>query len=794
MSGALSHLVVAELCDDVPGASCGRQFAAWGARVVVVEEPGGSLLRKASPLATAGDGDMSLLWEHLAAGKECLAVHPGEANPALDRLLDRADIVVTDWQSHRLEAAGIPVSNLARDRVVVELSPFGKEGPYHTFQATDLVLQALSGFMVLNGLREREPLKAAGTMVTQAIGVSAFVAALAALHDRAGYGRGQSVEVACFEALASLVPLLRSEYSGADDVRQGAPISGTFMFECRDGFVSLNPNASRNWEDLMIGLGVDAQSRPPEVAQSPVDPIVARKFVAETLRDHSAEEVFNRLNELRIPCGLVNGPLELLRDRHLRARDYFVPVEHPDLGEVELPGPPARMSLTPMERPAAPRPLTTELPPREPLSLAGAASRGAPPLAGVRVVDLTAAWLGPYATMLLADLGADVIKVEAPHRPDGWRGAAVVGARSPWSSSPVNPEAHPWNANSNFNSVNRNKRGLALDLTKEEGRRILLDLVEKADILMENFTPRVMANFGLTFDALHERNPRLVMVSFSGYGDSGPYRDYRANGATTDTTCGWASMTGYAGGPPTMMGTMEADPVSGLQMAATALVALAHARRTGQGQHVEGSMLEACVAYVGDEVLLAQVTGENPLRQGNRHRDFVPHGLFACAGDDAWVAIAVRDDHDWAALAAVTGLGDERFSTLAGRRSHVEQIEERLAAWTRDRAAGDVMTSLQAAGVPAGVLQNYTAVLRDPHLRDRQWFQPVDHPDMGRHDYNGFPWRFSATPPVVRKAPPRVGEDSEQVLRTDLALPAPEIARLYDAGVIRTIVAKGDTA
>ncbi|MFN8559680.1 MAG: CoA transferase [Dehalococcoidia bacterium] len=724
---------------------------------------------------------------------------------SLRRRIAGADALVTDWPAARLQAAGIAPAEVARSRVVMMLSPFGADGPYAGFQATDLVLQALSGFMVLNGVPEREPLKAAGSMAAQAIGVSAFVGALAALREREESGRGQIVEVCCYEALTSLVPLLRSEYSGVDAVRQGGPVSGTFMFACRDGWISLNPTGGRNWEDLLLALGADMADLPADLRGPDVSPAATRAFITERAPLYSAADLFTRLNELRVPCGLVNGPVDLLGDRHLAARDFFFTVDHPRLGRTRFPGPPARMSLTPMAPPApfAPPSSLDRLPvATAPVEPARDTTPAAPPLTGLRVVDLTAAWLGPYASMLLADLGADVIKIESPRRPDGWRGANVPrrpppagGSPSHWLSHPVNPEAHPWNVNANANSVNRSKRGLALDLTSAEGKEVFLRLVTGADLVLENFTPRVMANFGLGYDRLRQVNPRLVMVSFSGFGGDGPYRDYRANGATTDTTCGWAALTGYHEGPPTMMGAMEADPTTGLQMAATALVALAHARRTGLGQHVDGSMFETCVGYIGEELLLAAVTGGNPMREGNHDRAMAPHGVFPCMGEDAWVAVAVRDDTDWRALLTVvgptTGLSDARFATHAGRQRHIDEVEAFLGRWTAARSAEAVMDALQAAGVPAGVVQNYRAVLNDPQHAARGWFQVIEHPDMGRGRYNGFPWRFSRTPAEVRRPPPRVGEHSAEILRDDLGLSDDDIAALFARGVVGSILSAG---
>jgi len=838
MPGALSHLRVIEWCDQIPGATCGRQFAAWGAEVTAVETPDGSPLRRRAPLVTPAHGEpVSLLWEYLAAGKDSLALDLDrtETRAALRAAIEGADIFITDQSAATLARAGANFEALHAVRpalVFLHLSPYGTDGPYARYQQTELIVQALSGFMALNGLPEREPLKAAGNLTLAAAGVSAFIGALAALRARQRDGVGQRVDVSVFEAVSSLVPLLRSEYSGVDAVRQGGPVSGTFMFRCADGYIGLSPAGARNnWPDLLAALDVDPDTLTPEQRDAEVAPDTPRRFIEDYAPQHGARDLFTRLNAGRIACGLANGPADLLHDTQLDARSFYFDIDHPSLGRVRFPGPPARMSATPQEIAdcglrIADSPGEQALgsvranPPVARLNPQSAIRNPQSPLAGLRVLDLTAAWLGPYASMLLADLGAEVIKIESPKKPDGWRRSAVPrGGPSAWISRPTNPRAHPWNTNASFNSVNRNKRGLALDLTNAEGKALFLRLAADADLVLENFTPRVMGNFSLGYDVLRQVNPRLVMVSFSGYGASGPYRDFRANGATTDTTCGWAALTGYADAPPMMMGTMEADPLSGLQMAATALVALAYRDETGEGQHVDGSMFETCAGYISEELLLATETGDNPPRASNRDRQMAPHGTFPCRGDrnvgnrdqeaenggdradprsavrdpqpDAWVAITVRDDRDWQALVSVAGdaaLTDARFATAAGRLAQADELEDRLRAWTRTLSASEVMGRLQGAGVPAGVVQNYLAVLDDPQHVARGWFQRVTHPDMGTHRYNGFPWRFARASLAVHRPPPRVGEHSAEVLTAELGLSPTEVERLMAARVTATVL------
>ena len=337
-----------------PAAYCGRQVAAWGAQVLAVERPEGSPLRRQPPTATAAGGEqLSALWLFIGEGKRAFTVdvHTAQGRETLNRFLADADAFVTDWSPARLQQAGRDRESLAARLprlVVVAVSPFGGDGPYAGYQGTDLIVQALSGFMGVTGLPDREPLTTLANIIPYACGVSAFIGALAALWERRSGGRGQHVEVSCLEATASLVPFLRTQYSGRPTPRQGGSYSGTRLYPCRDGFIALSAHTERGWQSLLIAFGLEEADVP------------------EPLRT---------------------------------------------VGPLTLPGQAARMS-------PAPAALETRTPARDP---GAAPASAAPPLAGVRVVDLTQAWIGPYATMLLADLGADVVKIESHKRPDVWR-------------------------------------------------------------------------------------------------------------------------------------------------------------------------------------------------------------------------------------------------------------------------------------------------------------------------------------------------------------------------------------
>lgn len=795
MAKALPHLRVVELCDDIPGAYCARQFAAWSAAVTVIQLEAVPALRSAPPLVADSAGKQtSLLWEFLAAGK-CL-VEPASGGPSLSALVAGADVFVTDWSDQRLRAHGLRLDALAARApglVVISISPYGSDGPYASWAGIDLTVQALSGFMNMNGLPDAPPLKAPANILAYACGVGAFVGALAALYERGRSGLGQRVELSCLELVTTTVALLRVQYSGQSNQRQGGPGAFTSLYPCRDGYVAFTTTSPGLWEHLVQILGATEEDVPAELRtpEGRRDREAVRRFIEAWTPRHSARTLFNAIGALGERCGIIHTPGQLLSDPHLRGRGFFAEVDHPRLAALTFTGPPGKMSLTPMVEPALAQPgVSPETSvSRERLPSTTDAPSTLPPLHGVRLVDLTQAWVGPYATQLLADLGADVIKVESHKRPDVWRGSEAPLLPLP----PGTPaHVHHWNASAAFNMVNRNKRDLALDLDTAEGKQLFLKLVERADLVMENYTPRVMPNFGLDFERLRQVKPDLVMVSFSGYGAMGPYRDFKANGATTEATSGWDALLGYPGGLPLALGGMQADAITGLQCAALALVALLHRQQTGMGQWVDGSMYEAAAGYIGEQVLHASVVGEQASRQGNRHAAMAPHNAFPCTGEDEWIAIAVRDDRDWAALLTVAGgeaaLDDPRFQTASGRQASIDTLEAAVARWTARHDRFELADRLQAAGVPAAAVHRDVEVLRDPQLTARGWFKPMTHADMGTQLHHGTPWRFSRTPPVCRTPSPRLGEHSTAVLAAELSLSAAEIERLIEIGVTGAVL------
>ena len=400
------------------------------------------------------------------------------------------------------------------------------------------------------------------------------------------------------------------------------------------------------------------------------------------------------------------------------------------------------------------------------------------PLSGVRVADLSMWWSAPLSTELFALMGAEVIKVEAIQRVDGWRLAARMAVDAGVEGAP------------NFNGVNVNKLGITLDLSRPEGRELLRPIVETADVLVENYSPRVMENLGLADDVLYGWNERLVILSMPGFGLESPWRDYVGFAPTIEQLSGLPVLTGYEAGPPTLSGNSLADPVAGYTGCLALLAALHDRDRTGKGQHVDLSQLEALTSLLGYALLTQELAGATPARRGNGHPCAL-RGCYPCRGEDRWAVVAAWSDKEFAALCGVIGhpefAHDVRFSSLEQRLANRDIIDAAIGAWTSTLDPEVVAERLQAGGVPAAPVLGPAGLLADEHLRERGYWVDLDRDFVGRHPHPGLPFRFRRTPGEVREAAPTLGRDNRRVLGGLLGLDEAELSALEASGVIGTM-------
>jgi crotonobetainyl-CoA:carnitine CoA-transferase CaiB-like acyl-CoA transferase len=409
------------------------------------------------------------------------------------------------------------------------------------------------------------------------------------------------------------------------------------------------------------------------------------------------------------------------------------------------------------------------------------------PLEGIRVIDSSYVFAGPYATGLLGDLGAEVIKIEGPARPDFTRGGAFSGLL------PDNvPQSDPWNRTSTYNLVNRGKKSLVVDLSRKEGREVLVDLLKVSDIIVDNFTPRVMRGWGLDYPNLKKINPGIIMVSNTGYGRGGPYSAYPAQATTQEATHGLAAVTGYAGGEPSKAGQSFVDFLAAWAIANAAVLGLRYRRRFGEGLWADIGMYQLGCYNVSEYVLDYIANGAPGERIGNRHRQYAPQGCYRCEGKDAWCVLSVRDDEDWGALCKVIGRPelavDVRFATEAARRANHDAIDKIISLWTATVDKYEAMRRLQAAGVPAGAVLDGKDMHFDPQLKARGLLESVQYPEERKMGSSrvivGRPWKFSAVTPAVKGPAPTFGQHNREVLQDILGYDETRCAELESAGVL----------
>jgi crotonobetainyl-CoA:carnitine CoA-transferase CaiB-like acyl-CoA transferase len=410
------------------------------------------------------------------------------------------------------------------------------------------------------------------------------------------------------------------------------------------------------------------------------------------------------------------------------------------------------------------------------------------PLAGIRIADFTWVWAGPYCTLQLAHMGADVIRIETATRP------CVTRMLPPWPGG----KNAGLDSSGYYNQYNQGKRSLALNFSKPGALEVAKRLVAKSDIVTNNFAHGVMDRLGLGYDELRKIKPDIIMISLSGYGDTGPYSDYVAYGPAQVPLCGLSALTGYIGGPPMHAGYSYADPNAGVHGAFAILAALYHRELTGEGQYMDMSQWECAMAVLPEGIMEYTMNGREPQRIGNRDPWMAPHGIFRCKDRaekvmgvtvDQFVAIAVSDDDSWRRMAAAIGrpeLGnDPRFAAFAARKAHEDELESIIEAWSVNQNAAQAAQMLQEAGVAAFVVaDNKYLSEEDEHLKVRDYFVNLPHPVVGVKQHCGIPWKMSGTPVAVRAAAPTLGQHTDQVLTEVLGLSAAEVASLRASGAL----------
>jgi crotonobetainyl-CoA:carnitine CoA-transferase CaiB-like acyl-CoA transferase len=662
---------------------------------------------------------------------------------------------------------------------MIDLSPYGTSGPYATWKSSDLTTWALGGYLSFTGAPDREPIQVPGRQAQLHAGAHSAFAALVAIHERERSGIGQRVEVTELESVLTAHAWLVSSWAACGAVLSRQP---TDLIRCRDGLVYVMRIVPRDEIFVLIerpDLADENLTRDLPTWYANMDRIF--EAVAAWAIDHTVADMVELGQLLRIAVTPVLDGRGVLDDEQLAARQWW---ETDTETAMRYPGQPYRLSATPSRRrgPAPSLGSSAAVPPTRPTHSRPAAVPAVPmasglPLHGLRVVEITTNWAGPVAGRFLADLGADSVKIEWATRP-ATRALFWVG---PWQDH----QRQPHHRAMYFNEMNRNKRAVCLDLSAPDGRDVFLEMIRHADVLIENNSARVMPNFGLGWETLRQVNPRLVMVSMSGYGASGPHRDWVAYGANIETTSSLTSITGYPDGQLSRTTLFYADPVSGTYAAIAIMAALRARDRTGEGQWIDISLNETGVTFCAEALIELQQTGSPRPPMANRDHDVAPQGVYRCVGHDNWIALTVCSGAEWQRVAQLIGrtdlADDMSLLELRARLTRHDELDLAIAAWCDGLEQDEVALAVQAIGVAAApVLANWQ-ILANPHLHARGVYQTIVHPVVGAYPTTTWPWRFERTPASLRRPAPLFAQHNRDVFM-EAGLSDEAIAALYASG------------
>lgn len=734
---------VLEISDsDQAAAWAGKWFARWGAEVIRATSPARVSTRRAVEIALHGGKTRVRIDRASASGRDALA-----------RLAGEADIILSDLHPRDLDGIGFDTLGGACTRARVSITPFGRTGPYRDDEATAATLLAAGGYTHLSGDPGRSPLTMPGPYPFAQAGTLAYSVALAMA---LGARECANVDLSILETLATLHQFtdVMWQVDGVVRSRHGnrwENLCPTTMFPARDGWVAVNI-LQQFWPPFALWVGGPDLEGDASLAMN-ADRMERRDEVEAMceafFRQHAARDLFRDGQEKwRVPIGYVQTFADMREDPQLVFRRFWRGIEAEpgieagDTARVVVPGSAFHFAG---ERRAPERPprLVVESAADvawqsadAPLARGTASSRR--PLEGIRVLDFTRIWSGPLATRFLADLGAEVIRIEAP---DG-RGPAVVPRGTPGYYPGGDPGEKPYNRQGLNNKLMRNKRSLAVDLKTTEGKQALLRLVAVSDIVVENFSARAMPSLGLDYEALSARNPRLIFLTMPSFGARGPYRDYVGLGPSIEPLSGLTALMGYGPDEPRMTAMAITDAASGLCGLSAVLTALWRRERTGAGALLDLSQSEAMAAFLSEEFVASQLSGREPERLGNGAWNAAPYGVYRCLGEDEWISIGCTTDEQWAALARLAGRGweaDARYVTIEGRLARRAVLDEAIEQWTSGEDKRALARRLQAVGVAAAPVQSAPEWLSDPHLAARGYFTSLETADAGRYQSDGFP-------------------------------------------------------
>ena len=757
---------------DLSGQLCGRLLADLGMEVIKIEPPGGDPVRNLAPFVKSADEKLlSTTFAHLNAGKasKVLDLETDAGRAGLRQLVETADVVIESFQPGELDTKGLGYKDLAAINpgiVMASISAFGQTGPKKNYACNDLVALAESGFLYISGDPSLAPCKPPETQAYYFASLFATAGLLAALYRRERTGQGDHVDASMQETLATQEHIIRLWANEKQVLKRAGSQHGSVapakIFQCRDGFVYLYVTR-QHWK-LFLSVWKDhaAVFDAPDWLNN-----VYRRAHADELNPaveafigkFTMAEITDLLQAKGIPCVPVNTPMGFANDEHVRGRGFMAPVEHAGFGSTRQPAMPFVIDGA--------RPAVGSVPPLDSwrdssvkrvaqTKTTFAANSDNGPLDGMRIVSFDHVLAGPYGTTILAELGADVFKIESSK-----------GGMDPFRFFGTGEDP---NLSPRFLEFNRNKRSFTVNLKHPKGQGVLHDLVAKADAVLDNYSVDVVERIGLSYDQLRRVKPDIVNLRMPGLGTTGPKRHFSTVGVNITSFTGLTYMWNHPGNthPPIGSQTVFPDYVSGTLCAIIIISGVLHRDRQKRGAFIDLAQSEATAFMIGANLMEAASTGKDPEPVGNASIAIAPHDCYPCKGEDRWCVIAAENEAQWTALAQLMGGGigqDQRFKTNAERLKNCAALNAIIAQWTQDQDAFALRDQLQKAGVPAGAVQTGEDLTSDPQLKERGFVVAVDNPRLGRVVLPNFPLHFANAKLTRRWEFPVLGRDTEAVLR-----------------------------
>lgn len=804
---------VLEIADE-KGVYCGKLFADLGAEVIKIESIGGDATRNIPPFtaittptaATTAATYQSLFFLYMNTGKKSITVDMAtpEGQQQVLALAQDADLIIETLPPGKLAELGLSYQKLSSQNkklVLTSITGFGQTGPYKDFKSSDIVASAMSGAMMVIGDKNDPPVKLAGSQAFVMASTLAAASSMIALYHSQHTGQGQQVDISAQEAMLAVSSICGVGKWLEDDIisqRYGAALfaavpSGTYP--CKDGNAYLIINRPLHW--LTLARWVNEVTGNQEILDPMFEgPSSVRQehrelldlFISELSQQLTVDEFYREGQRRHLAITPISTARSITQNRHLHARGFFTDVLHVDAEKFKYPGAPYHFFKTPWQiRHAAPfagehnntiKPTATLTPQhafKNPPKSANA-------LEGLRVIEFTAGMAGPWIGRFMAYCGADVIKVESKKYPDVTR--LYIPPKTPELG--IQSQLSPW-----LTDWNAGKRFVSLDLNNPDAIKLAKELIKKSDIVIDNNGPGVLEKLGLGFDDLQQIKPELILFSSTGFGKHGPDANYISWGPNIETLSGLSHLSGFAHRDCTMTQFAYPDPLAALHGLFAIMSAIDHRDKTGVGQCINMSQLEATIATIGDIILEQLVNNNEPQKTGNASLYYAHQGCYRCAGADRWCVISIVDEQEWQQFCKILDkpewFTDVRFINKTARVAHQSELDALIESQTCTQDAYTIMHRLQHAGIAAGVVQNVADQwLRDPHLQQRHFFESIPHHKKGVVQASGIPVGLTATPGKTSDAGRARGSDNHAVFCELLGLSATDYQQAVASGVIES--------